>query len=364
MKANASSRSTGTPSSDAGYVPALDGVRAVAALLVVFFHLRLGFANGDIGVDVFFVLSGFLITGILLRAARRGPVSFKTFYWRRALRLLPVYFAVVAVSVSVAFIGNLGGGTLRGALSSLFYVSNWVAGEGMGLGLLAHTWSLSIEEQFYLIWPLTLVLLLHWVRGDRRKSAIAVAGMVALCYASIVFCWAVGAPEGFAWNLTPARGMQLLFGCLLALLLSDFGEIRLPGRLRRLPDLLGLASIAGLIVIANLRNSDGWLEMLGQWPIVAMLTVLVLIACVSPGPSLIRGLLSLAPLVAIGKVSYGLYLWHFPVMYALDDALGMDSWGVKALAVALTAAIVPLSYRYLELPFLRMKDRKFAKSVT
>ena len=349
-----------TSSTASGYVPALDGVRAVAALLVVFFHLRLGFSNGDIGVDVFFVLSGFLITGILLRAADRGRVSFKTFYWRRALRLLPVYFVVVAVSVTVAFIGDLGGGTLRGAVSSLFYVSNWVAGGGYGLGLLAHTWSLSIEEQFYLIWPLTLVLLLLWVRGDRSKSVLAVAGLIALCYASIVVCWAAGAAEGFAWNLTPARGMQLLFGCLLALLLSRPGEIRLPPRARRLPDAVGLASIAGLLVIANFWNSGGWLEMLVQWPLVAVLTVLVLFACVAPGPSLVQGLLSLPAIVAIGKVSYGLYLWHFPVMYALDDTLGMDNWGAKVLAVVLTAAIVPLSYRYLELPFLRMKNRKFA----
>src|SRR5690606_31733796 len=152
----------GTPASPSPLPchPGLDGPRGVAALLVVGLHAGLpGFANGWIGVDIFFTLSGFLITSILLKdIGRHGAPRYRRFYVRRALRLLPAYFAVVVIAVLGDFFIDAGG-TLKGAVYSTIYLANWAAAAEVPLGSLGHMWSLSIEEQFYIVWPALLFLL-------------------------------------------------------------------------------------------------------------------------------------------------------------------------------------------------------------
>ena len=155
---------------------------------MLLFHARIGgFGNGDIGVDIFFVLSGFLITSILLsRNKPEGRFNFADFYRRRALRLLPAYFAVLIFCVLLEFTGSYGG-TFKGAAVSSVYMANWAAGlTGTGLGMLGHTWSLSIEEQFYLVWPALLYLLLRRLGWNGRSLLAAVAGLVALSWLLVV----------------------------------------------------------------------------------------------------------------------------------------------------------------------------------
>ncbi|WP_162940094.1 acyltransferase family protein [Gryllotalpicola protaetiae] len=337
-------------------MPALDGIRAIAAIFVVLFHLHVGFSRGDSGVDIFFVLSGFLITSILMRGARQGRIDFAKFYWGRALRLLPVYFAVMAVAVAIAVAWHLGGSTLRGALFSFLYVSNWAAGSGEGLGLLTHTWSLSIEEQFYLVWPLALIGIVTVSRGNGRKAAIGVGVLTVLAYLALLACWFGGTSTTFAWNFTPARGMELLVGCSLALVVSEFKGVRLPGAAWHLPDILGLASVAGLIAIANVQPHSEWFEMLVEWPLVAGVTALLILVCLNRDAKVTQRALSLGPLTTVGKMSYGLYLWHFPVFFVIDASIGLEHWSAKLLAMGIVAAIVPLSYRFIEQPFLRLKS--------
>nr|WP_269778606.1 acyltransferase [Microlunatus antarcticus] len=340
------------------HVPALDGLRAVALLLVVLFHARIpGFSNGDLGVDVFFVLSGFLISGILLRSAGRGRVSYADFYRRRALRLLPAYLTVLIVCVLTDLLHD-SGGTLKGAATSFFYVSNWAAAAGVGTGLLAHTWSLSIEEQFYLLWPLVLVALLGRARGDLGRVARSVLLLAVASYLSVVACLLLGGSVELAWNATTSRAFELLAGCLLAVVLQRRGvagapALRIGSRATGPVSLLGLLA---LLVVASHDPWNPWVEMLVQWPVVVALTVLLIVACVA-GPNLTKTVLGWAPLVAVGKVSYGAYLWHFPVFVVVDGTLGLDSWGPRFLALAVTAVVVVLSYRFVERPFLRMKDR-------
>jgi peptidoglycan/LPS O-acetylase OafA/YrhL len=337
-----------------GYVPALDGIRAVAALVVVLFHARIGFVNGDLGVDVFFVLSGFLITGILLRSGPDGRMRYREFYRRRALRLLPAYFAVLTASVVSDRIWDAGG-TLKGAAFSFFYVSNWATADGIGTGLLAHTWSLSIEEQFYLVWPLTLMGILRWAGGRRSRATGAVVALVALSYLSVLLCWWLGASVSFTWNSTVSRGLELLAGGLLALVVSWWHRPSESRRAGRAVGAAGAVSLAGLLVIANVDVADPWVEILLQWPVVTALTVTLIWACISPLDNPVKRLLATPPMVLTGRVSYGLYLWHFPVFVLIDSIVGLDGWSPRLLGLAITAIIVPLSYRYIEQPFLRLK---------
>jgi peptidoglycan/LPS O-acetylase OafA/YrhL len=340
------------------HVPALDGLRAIALLLVVLFHARIpGFSNGDLGVDVFFVLSGFLISGILLRSASRGRVSFADFYRRRALRLLPAYLTVLVVCVATDLLHD-SGGTLKGAATSFFYVSNWAAAAGIGMGLLAHTWSLSIEEQFYLVWPLVLVALLARAHGDLRRVARTVGLLVLASYLSIVACLLLGGSVELAWNATTSRACELLAGCLLAVVVQRRRLAGAPavGTGRRATGLVSFVGLLALLVVGSHNPADPWVEMLVQWPVVVALTVLLIIACVA-GPNLTGTMLGWRPLVAVGKVSYGAYLWHFPVFVVVDSTLGLSTWAPRLLALAVTAVVVVLSYRFVEQPFLRMKDR-------
>ncbi len=336
---------SGTPAVGA-HVPALDGIRAVAALAVVLYHAQLGFGSGDLGVDMFFVLSGFLITGILLADASKGPIRYVRFYRRRALRLLPAYFSVLLACVALDRIWDVGG-TLKGAVFSFFYVSNWAAASGTGLGSLAHT---------------VLAGILYLTRRAVGATLIAVVACLAVAYGSVVLSFVLGAPWEFAWNSTLSRGTELLAGCLLAVIArsTPTGQ-RWPSRDARW---IGTACVTCLIVLVGLCNIDfgaPWVTMLVRWPLVSLATMGLIAACVS-GARLPQLLLGNPPVVAVGKVSYGLYLWHFPVFATVDSIWGLTDTPPRLLALAITAVIVPLSYRYIEQPFLRMKDRPAPQS--
>ncbi|WP_175539607.1 acyltransferase family protein [Nocardioides exalbidus] len=332
----------------------MDGIRAIAATLVLLFHARIpGFANGGIGVDVFFTLSGFLITGILLSSVRRiGGVDYRVFYLRRALRLFPAYVAVVVAAVLADVVID-SGGTLKGALFSAFYVANWaVGGLGVGLGALGHTWSLSIEEQFYIGWPIVLVFLTRVARGRRDLLAILISMLVMASYLLAAILLAGGVSASLVYNATPTRAVELLAGALLAVLIE--------GRRQRYASLsrsaMGWVSILLLVLVGSWGSLSLETDILLVWPVVALLTCGTITAVHRTAGSLHRVLASKG-FVEVGKRSYGLYLWHFPIFTTIDAEAGLDTWPPRLLAMALTAVIVPLSYRYIEQPFLALKDR-------
>lgn len=333
--------------------PGLDGVRAVAALLVVGLHAAIpGFANGWIGVDIFFTLSGFLITSILLKdIGRHGAPRYRRFYVRRALRLLPAYFAVVVIAVLGDFFIDAGG-TLKGAVYSTIYLANWAAAAEVPLGSLGHMWSLSIEEQFYIVWPALLFLLIRAGARWHRSTLGLLLVIMAVTYATTVTLLAAGVSDVFLWNATPARSIQLLAGAALALGLDGVRRHARPW----LP-IIGATGMVGLIGHLVLPTVSNDTAIVVTWPVVSLCTCAVIASVVIDGRGATPKMLAARPMVAIGKVSYGLYLWHYVVFTTLDAAVGLDTWGPRLVGLALTAVVVPLSYVLIERPFLRLKER-------
>jgi peptidoglycan/LPS O-acetylase OafA/YrhL len=344
-----------------GHIPALDGLRAVAALAVVGFHARIpGFANGDIGVDIFFALSGFLITSILISGALSASrVNYREFYRRRALRLLPAYFAVVIVCVLVEAVANYGG-TFKGAAVSSVYVANWaVAATDMGLGTLAHTWSLSIEEQFYLVWPALLALLLSRLRWNGRSVLIGLAVLALISWLMVVGLALAGAPAKIASNATPTRAVELLIGGMLAVFVATPGLSGALERCRTRSAVSVAGALAGILLLAliPLSGTSEAVDSIVLWPVISVLTCMVIYASMR-AVTAVTVPLSGRFMTGVGKRSYGLYLWHFPVLVIIDTRWGLDTWEARLGGIAITAALVMLSYRYIERPFLERKDAR------
>jgi peptidoglycan/LPS O-acetylase OafA/YrhL len=349
------------------HVAALDGVRALAVSSVVAFHLGMTWAPGGyLGVDVFFVLSGFLITALLLSERdTNGRISLGRFYARRALRLLPALLAVLGalwLFTTVTVVGDSAHRVRGDGLAALFYFANWRAAFGHApfLGFMGHAWSLSIEEQFYAVWPLLVVGALA-LRGGRRSLVLvlAVAGTVVPPLLRLAW-W-----DGSAATMTrlyyglDTRADALFAGAVLAVIVASG---RLPvGRLARsvyAALALGALAVLGLLV-ATMPRSDASLYR-GAMSLVAVSAVALIAHLLASPRGPLGRVLSFPPLAALGKISYGVYLWHWPVIVATNP------WGrtggalVAKAAIALGLSIV--SWWVVERPFLRLKDR-FRSSV-
>lgn len=333
------------------YEPALDGIRAIAVLAVVVFHVSLSaLPGGWAGVDVFFVLSGFLITTILTsEQTTTGGIRLKRFYLRRVLRLAPALFCTCLAAVVIAhWRGGMADHVIWQAVYSLLYIMNWVrAFEGGGYPL-GHTWSLAIEEQFYLLWPLFLIA----VPARGRLPATAV-----LAVASLAWRWyltANGASGNRTYNGFDTHADTLLMGCILGLIY----DARRPAAV---PAWLGFLSIAGLLVLFRFGNGElAFLQWSGS-AIAGALSVVALLAARSEG--LFTRLLSWGPVVYTGRISYGLYLWHPVILFAAEPYEAHRGDGLLAIAVSKTLVIgasfaaAALSFRFVEQPFLRLKHR-------
>lgn len=324
-------------------------MRALAVLPVLFYHSGVpGFGGGYVGVDVFFVISGFLITGIIAREIDEGRFSLLQFYERRARRIMPALLAVVAavlVGAAVIYLPADFNLVPRSALASLGFVSNvlfftetgYFQG-GAETKPLLHTWSLSIEEQFYLGFPLLLLLIARFMPTMRK---VVVASVAALSFGLAVAMQNDG--TGFAFFMLPTRVWELAAGALLAL-----GLPAVQGRaLRELLATCGLAAILGAATVYNSKTVFPGLA--------ALPPVLGAVALIHCGPNTAVGrLLQSRVLVAVGLISYSLYLWHWPIAvftrYALDVAL--SAWTTVAVIV-LSFAVAAFSWRYIEQPFRR-----------
>lgn len=318
------------------YRPELDGLRAVAAIAVVFDHAWIPyFDGGGLGVDLFFALSGFLITGLLVDEwERRGSVDLRRFWIRRALRLLP---AMVALVAACAVLAPAIPGTSSGIVPTLLYFTNWTRAFSGDVGALGHTWSLAIEEQFYIVWPVVLLALLAFT-GRRGALRLTIGAAVAVTLIREVAAGRL--PLERIYNGTDFRLDGLLYGCALAL----WG-----GRARaRIVPIAGGALLVGLFV-ARIFFGLPWLERTG----IALGTCAV-IAGIHLTPKALA-VLSAGPLRWIGRRSYGVYLWHYPLCLLLAKE---GDPGSIVLAVSSTFVVAAASYRWLEVPFLRLKDRR------
>jgi len=321
-----------------GYRPALDGVRGIAILLVLVYHAGL-IPAGYYGVDVFFVLSGFLITTLLLEEhGGTGRISLAAFYGRRARRLLPAVGVMLAAAASVYVgLGQFDLPLLGYLAACLFYVANIVRASGHmfppGLG---HMWSLAQEEQFYLLWPPLLILALR--RYSLRRIAIALAAAIAIAVAWRGYLTAVDGPTARVIMAPDTRADALLVGCLLAVARMQGFQ---PGRLLRPAGLAALAAvIAASLTVWGLTP----MLLIGR-PGIAIVTALVVAVAVEQR-SLLARLLSFAPLVRLGVVSYSLYLWHLFAYNVVQDV---------PLKLALALLLAAGSYRYIEQPFRRRR---------
>ncbi len=347
-----------------GYQPSLDGLRAIAVVAVVVYHLHQSSAPGGwAGVQLFFVLSGFLITSLLLsESSTTGGVSVGRFWMRRVLRLLPALVVMLVgytVMVALTSGGSSGHDALVQSLRALTYGYNWFSVADGAWDELAHLWSLSVEEQFYVVWPLVMVVVLHGRRrgataspGTRRLVALTVIGIVASAW----WQWHLLA-DGHTIRAvagTDSTAYAILAGCLLA----EIRSLRLPGAqlLERIRPAAAPVGVAAFLAIVLFVHDAGHTTRLAV-PVASLLMIIGLVD-VKRGP--VARAFSSPPLRAVGRVSYGLYLWHIPAILLCGRVVreaGVASELKYPLAiVAMTAATI-VSYRFVEQPFLRMKHR-------
>jgi len=340
------------------YRPALDGVRALAVAGVLLFHGGVPFLPGGfLGVDAFFVLSGFLITSLLLSEhGSSGRIGLGAFWGRRARRLLPALVVMLAAVVVLGrtLLAPLDNALLVGdALATLGYVANWrmvyrgddYFAQAADPSPLQHTWSLGIEEQFYLLWPILVVLALRWRRGRTLLLWLALLGTALSVLASL--WWYRPGDTDRDYFGTDSRAQALLIGCVLAILL-----IR-----RRAGWRLGGVAIVALLAQAWLwthtSGTDPWLYH-GGLTVAALSVALVLAHVVLSPASLTARALSVAPLVALGRISYGVYLWHWPLFgFVNADRTGLSGLSLLGLRLGLTLAVAAASYALVELPVRR-----------
>lgn len=381
------------------YIPALDGLRTLAVVAVVLYHLNLTWAQGGLlGVTIFFVLSGYLITRLLLNEiAKTGRIDLKSFWIRRIRRLFPAVVTVVVVTCALCTVFNHVMLTKMrpDILPSLLFFNNWwqimqdvsyfnALGDPSPL---THFWSLAIEEQFYLIWPplLFAMVSMHVSKPNTRRVVLGLAAVSALAMMVLynpatdpsrvyygtdtrVFSLLLGAWMAFIpdRDLAPARlvrhlGLDRLAGAAKhGKSKSDTAEAATtkPSELARFwsspasIDLMGVVGLVGLAAMVALTNGYTAFQYRGGTLLCSILTLMVIAACVQPQGMVARALAA-EPLVWIGKRSYSIYLWHYPLLLLMNPVANINDtpWWHYILQVLLVVAVAECSYRFIETPF-------------
>ena len=381
------------------YIPALDGLRTLAVVAVVLYHLNLTWAQGGLlGVTIFFVLSGYLITRLLINEiAKTGRIDLKSFWIRRIRRLFPAVVTVVVVTCALCTVFNHVTLTKMrpDILPSLLFFNNWwqilhnvsyfnALGDPSPL---THFWSLAIEEQFYLIWPPLLLAMvsMHMSKPNTRR---VVLGLAAVSAVAMMVLYNPATDPSRVYYGTDTRVFSLLLGTWMAFppardlaparLVRHLGLDRLagagkhdksksntaeaattkPSELARFwsspasIDLLGVVGLVGLAAMAALTNGYTAFQYRGGTLLCSILTLMVIAACVQPQGMVARALAA-EPLVWIGKRSYSIYLWHYPLLLLMNPVANINDtpWWHYILQVLLVVAAAECSYRFIETPF-------------
>jgi peptidoglycan/LPS O-acetylase OafA/YrhL len=333
------------------------------------------FRGGAVGVDVFFVLSGFLITTLLVAEFDQyGRISIRNFYVRRLLRLFPALVAVL-VFVSVTFPifrPYLTGETMVGVPASLFYVSSWLRAFDISqLGWLGHTWSLSVEEHFYLLWPMLLILICRRSR-ERLVCWVGLAFAAAATYRAVAE--AAGASGNRLYNSPDMRAEQLLCGCLLAVILVGRTSDQFQPWLRRAFAILFAGScvlLSALMAIPNryvaprlFSGSPSTYFQNGISTLIAVLSAVIIGHLFLWPASWVGRALSTRPLVWVGRRSYGIYLWDTVLLglFYLKGEPNAIRWSVRFVMIFVCIGVAGLSYRFIETPFLAKRPRSVARA--
>ena len=341
------------------YRRGLDGLRGLAVAAVVGYHLGVpGMGGGFLGVSLFFTLSGFLITNLLLaERTARGTISLGGFWGRRARRLLPAALAGVLLAVAATAVAGTAGQLQRlpgDVLAAVSYSANWrfvldhstYAAGYQAPSPLLHYWSLAIEEQAYLILPI-LVLLVARGTWPRRRLAIAVVGLMAAS-AGLTLALGRGADPNRVYFGTDTRSFELLAGVLLAVVVG-MRRVRLPR---------GTGAVAVVLMLglwATVGEGDRWLYRGGLWLVTAVSCGVIMTAA---GTGWMGRLLAWRPLVELGRRSYGVYVYHWPLFLLLGPATtGLTGLGLGAVRVGATAAVAGASFRWLEQPIRQRRGR-------
>lgn len=347
-----------SPSRAPAHLPALDGLRGIAALMIVWFHCWQALPReiggdlwhrtavfGQTGVDLFFVLSGFLITRILI-AQRDHPRYFRDFYGRRALRIFPLYFGTLAALFLLApQLGLAERVSVSNQAWYWLYAQNIAMTFGVPTHGPAHFWSLAVEEHFYLVWPLIVFV----VEPSRlRRAALVIIGSAFLCRVGLLW----SGHEVFYFTLT--RMDALALGALLATAEGeDWGASR---RWRLAMGALGVAAVLGAVWVAAGSRGAVWLQALKFTPLAAFYGCVIAWCAFGRVPGHVERLLGRGPLAVAGRISYGLYVFHPFVILAMPAGwVASHAWlGILAVMGA-SCVVASSSYYLLERPFLRMK---------
>ncbi|MEX5633590.1 acyltransferase family protein [Parafrankia sp. FMc2] len=351
-----------------GHNPALDGLRAIAVLTVFFHHMDL-VPGGYLGVDLFLVLSGFLITGLLLAERdREGWISLRAFWARRAFRLLPAFYIFVAAGIPLVLIVKGADDQwqfLRNALAAVFYVANIQRtlnppDSGAWFG---HVWTLSLEEQFYLVWPVALVLICRSRRLRNRLPEILISAvLLVLIWREVLI--SAGVSNLRIYYAPDTRVDALLVGCLLAVWRYEAARGTVTRRLGTpLLERVARFGPAGLLAVVvlfavgpDLTGPPTWLAR-GGYLLVAVVAAVAILGADQRRPGWYYRALSCAPASWVGRISYSLYLWHFPVTGVANDSLVPRFGRVPSAGVALVVSLglASASYYLVERPVQRRR---------
>jgi peptidoglycan/LPS O-acetylase OafA/YrhL len=341
-----------------GHVPELDGVRGIAVLMTVVAHSFFTIAPGGglTGVALFFVLSGFLITSILVAEwDKTALISLRRFYARRILRLAPALAAVLILYLVLAFSGLSPvalGDRLRSAFFVATYFGNWQSASGGNLAELSHTWSLAVEDQFYFLWPVSLVFLLRSGLSRSRIIAVTAVAMAALVLLRAVAWTSGGVPWERVFYGTDMVGSSLLIGCLAALAFSWGLLPKLPGS--RAIAVGALVTLLATCALVSQHDLVGrlYLATIG-FPIIAIASATLIVTLAldrSAAPFLGHPVL-----VYFGRISYALYLWHLLTIQVLGKVFHIAGVERSVISIPIAIGLATLSYLAIERPFLRLK---------
>ena len=340
-----------------GFLPDIQGIRAIAVLLVVLYHTGVpGVSGGYIGVDVFFVISGYLISGLLITERHRtGTIAFGEFYARRARRLLPAAFLTILASIVISRLLLAPfeqRETAGSALSAALYVSNirfavlatdYLAGESQ-LDPLLHTWSLAVEEQFYLVWPGLIFVAAFGIAALRIRHRLTLVLCVVVAVSLAASVWLTRSNQPWAFFGTGTRAWQFGLGALTFLLLWNRTEI--PRAVREASGWIGLVLIGW--AATTLNHESAFPGSIALIPSVG--TVLLLCGGRGTVPATPSRFLSTRGFVWLGDLSYSWYLWHWPALVAADIVVGAEPRWAKGAAAVAALAVAQLSYRWVENP--------------